>query len=158
MPNAALKSIAVLLPLVFSPVLSVLALEANFPGLSLEPGFAPTPAVVSGRTGGSTSLPAIVGATDSQKKTCLGFGSPNPDHILVLEKDFPRLKIQVSSGADTTLAIIGPNSNTVRCGDDTGSSLDASVEDVSWKAGTYKIWIGVMQAGLQRNYTLSVSE
>ena len=141
-----------------------LANKANFDKLTLSPGFEASTGVVSGFTGGSTSLPAIVANRDRDNNPCLGFGDPNPDHVMELQRDFSRLRLEVNSrGHDTTLLIQGPDNksqdnNAIRCGDDTDSSRDASIEDTNWKAGTYKIWVGSMEAGFRRNYTLTVRE
>ena len=90
---------------------------------------------------------------------CIGFADPKPDHILVLEKDFPKLNIKVNSGGnDTTLLIVGPDNKTIRCGDDTGRSKDASIKDINWKAGKYKIWVGSFKARSRKNYRLSLQE
>lgn len=138
---------------------SALANKANFEKLTLSPGFEASTGVVSGFTGGSTSLPAIVANRDRQNNPCLGFGDPTPDHVMELKRDFSRLRLEVNSnGHDTTLLIQGPDKNSIRCGDDTDSSRDASIEDTNWKAGSYKIWVGSMEAGSRRNYTLTVRE
>jgi hypothetical protein len=96
---------------------------------------------------------------DWQKKACIGFANPNPDHILVLEKDFDQLTILVNSdGSDTTLLIKDSANEIVRCGDDTGRSKDASITDKKWKKGTYQIWVGIFEVDVKRNYTLTVQQ
>jgi hypothetical protein len=135
----------------------VLAEQANFGSLTLSQGFSPSAGVTNGFTGGSYSLAAISNS-DRAGNRCIGFASPTPDHIMVLERDFPKLTVKVNSGgADTTLLIRGPG-GTVRCGDDTGSDKDASIQDNNWKAGRYSIWVGSLEEGARRNYTLSVTE
>jgi hypothetical protein len=135
----------------------VFAQRANFGNLSLSPGFPPGSAQVAGQTGGSYSLPSIANS-DRNKQPCIGFGSERPDHIIVLERDFPKLGIQLNSrGKDTTLLIRGPN-NSLLCGDDTGLSKDASVESTNLKAGRYEIWVGSIEAAQRWNYILSVRE
>lgn len=134
-----------------------LAQKANFGNLTIAPGFPVGTARVAGSTGGSYSLPSIANS-DRNKKPCIGFASQTPDHILVLEKDFSNLTIQINSrGKDTTLLIKGPN-NTIYCGDDTGLRKDASVEATNLKAGTYEIWVGSLEAGQRWNYILTVRE
>jgi hypothetical protein len=136
----------------------VIAQTANFATLNLSPGFTPAQGKVSGYTGGGYSVSAISNR-DRDKKPCIGFADPKPDHIMVLEKDFPRLKLQINSGGtDTTLLIKGPDDKTIRCGDDTGKSKDASIDDRNWKKGIYHIWIATFNSGVKRNYTLSVQE
>ncbi len=136
----------------------VFANNANFGKISLSPGFEPGKAISTGYTGGSYSLSAISNR-DGENNPCIGFADPNPDHILVLEKDFSTLKILVNTGgSDTTLVVQGSNDNSIRCGDDTGSSKDASVESLNWKAGIYKIWVGTFNPGIKKNYNLSIQQ
>ncbi|MDZ8226294.1 hypothetical protein [Nostoc sp. ChiVER01] len=136
----------------------VIAETANFGTFTLSTNSNPAPETVQGFTGGSYSLSAISNR-DRDQKPCIGFADPNPDHIMVLEKDFPQMTIQVdSSGNDTTLLIKGPDQTTIRCGDDTGKSKDASVSDRNWKRGTYRIWVGTFNPGAKRDYTLKVEQ
>lgn len=129
-----------------------------FGEISLSPNSEAVKKTVTGYTGGSYSLSAISNR-DRQRNLCIGFADPKPDHILVLEKDFPTLNIKVDSGGyDTTLLIVGPDNKTVRCGDDTGKSKDASINGSDWKKGTYKIWVGSFKARLRRNYRLSLNQ
>ena len=138
-----------------TPVLSQVA--ANFGTLTLSPGFSAKVGRANGTTGGSYSLSSIANR-DRNNNRCIGFGDATPDHVLVLQKDFANLSVLVNSGGqDTTIVIQGPNNETVRCGDDTGASKDASVQD-SLKAGTYKVWVGSLEAGQRLSYTLTVQE
>lgn len=128
--------------------------QSGFGTLTL--GAEKTSGVLNGSTGGTTSLPAIVSNSDRNNNKCLGFGDPTPDHILVLQKDVPRLRLRVDSGgADTTLVVQGPN-GTIRCGDDSSTSKDASITDTDWQAGNHKIWVGTATPGVRRDYTLTV--
>ncbi|HEY9738929.1 MAG TPA: hypothetical protein V6C90_00425 [Coleofasciculaceae cyanobacterium] len=139
-----------------TPVLSQTA--ANFGTLTLAPGFGADSGRAAGNTGGSFSLSSLANR-DRNGNRCIGFGDPNPDHILVLQKDFPKLNVLVNGGGqDTTLVIRGPNDQTIRCGDDTGSKKDASVKDSNWAAGTYRIWVGSIDSGQRVDYSLSVRE
>jgi hypothetical protein len=136
----------------------VVADTPNFGSFNLLPGFSSDKGVFSGFTGGSYSLSAISNR-DRNKKACIGFADPNPDHVMVLEKDFSALRIQVNSGGkDTTILVQGPDDGTIRCGDDTGKTKDASVEGKDWKAGTYKIWVGTFNPGVKLNYSLGVQQ
>ncbi|MEH1814364.1 MAG: hypothetical protein V7K26_07300 [Nostoc sp.] len=135
-----------------------IAQTANFATLNLSTNFDSAQGTVQGFTGGSYSLSAISNR-DRDQKACIGFADPNPDHIMVLEKDFSQLTIQVySNNNDTTLIIQGPDKTTIRCGDDTGKSKDASVSDRDWKRGTYRIWVGTFNPGVKRDYTLKVEQ
>ena len=147
--------LALIIPMIATPAS---AEKANFGTLKLLPGFKPAEGTISGYTGGTYSLSAISNR-DRYNNACIGFADPDPDHILVLEKDFDKLKILVnSSGSDTTLLIKGPDDEIVRCGDDTGRSKDASIDDRNWKKGKYKIWVGTFDSGVKRNYTLTVQQ
>ncbi|MBF2027443.1 MAG: hypothetical protein IGS48_11830 [Oscillatoriales cyanobacterium C42_A2020_001] len=138
--------------LAFLP-LGAIAQESNFGKLALNTS---NPSgKMTGSTGGTTSLPAIVSNLDRANRPCLGFGDPRPDHVLVLQQPFPSLSVRVRSGVDTTLVIQGPD-GTVRCGDDSGSNKDAVIADSNWQAGTYKVWVGTANPGTQRDYTLTV--
>lgn len=137
--------------------LPVLAETANFGTLTLSRGFDAPTAMLRGSTGGSYSLSAIAN-TDRHKNKCLGFATPTPDHIIVLQQSFSKLAIQVNTGGkDTTLVVQGPG-NSVRCGDDTGQNKDASIVDSDWQAGSYRIWVGTLEAGAKSNYTISLQE
>ena len=130
-------------------VLPALA-QSNFDGLTLSAS--KQSGMLTGSTGGTTSLPAIVSNRDRNNHKCLGFGDPTPDHILVLQQSVPSLKLRVNSGgADTTLVVQG-GQGEVRCGN------DASLSDSDWQAGTYKIWVGTTTPGVRRDYTLYVRE
>jgi hypothetical protein len=110
-----------------------------------------------GHTGGSTSLPAVLGNRDRDNNFCLGFGDPIPDYILVLDEDVAQLVIQVDSeGRDTTLIVQGPDSRTLYCADDTESGTDAGLTLSDGKAGRYRIWVGAAEPGVNWNYQLSV--
>ncbi|MGB6299437.1 MAG: hypothetical protein WBF90_25110 [Rivularia sp. (in: cyanobacteria)] len=136
----------------------VTANNSIFGKISLSPNSEAVKKIVTGYTGGSYSLSAV-SKRDRNRNLCIGFADPKPDHILVLEKDFSKLNIKVNSGGyDTTLLIVGPDDKTVRCGDDTGRSKDASINDSNWKAGTYKIWVGSFKASTRKNYRLSLIE
>ncbi|MHC5674241.1 hypothetical protein [Nostoc sp.] len=157
-PRLQFKSgwlLAILTAITATPAI---AEQANFGTFTLSTNFNAAQGTVQGFTGGSYSLSAISNR-DRDQKACIGFADPNPDHIMVLEKDFSQLTIQVdSNNNDTTLLIQGPDKTTIRCGDDTGKSKDASVSDRNWKSGTYRIWVGTFNPGVKRDYTLTVEQ
>jgi hypothetical protein len=147
-----------LLSLLTLITMPVMAQTANFGTITLASNTAKESVSASGYTGGSYSLSAIKNR-DRNNNSCIGFADPNPDYILVLQKDIPKLKMQVNSGgSDTTILIQGPDDSMIRCGDDTGRSKDASIDDKNWKAGTYKLWIGTFNANIKSNYTLSLEQ
>ncbi len=146
--------IALIAALSATPVLS----QGTNPGnLSLAPGFPKGSGVVTGQTGGSYSLPSIANK-DSNGNACLGYGYSTPSHVIVLQQNFSNLSLKLRSGGDTTVVVRGPNSQTIRCGDDSGSSKDASVQGSNWQAGTYEVWVGSIDAGQRLDYTLTVQE
>lgn len=130
------------------------AQDSNFGTLNLNPKN--LSAVANGKTGGSTSLPAITSNTDRNENQCIGFGDPKPDHILKLTRKFDRLRLQVDSGGrDTTLIIKGPDGD-FRCADDFAGSKDAGLEDSDWQPGEYQVWVGTVIQGQRRDYRLVV--
>ncbi|GAB4190892.1 MAG: hypothetical protein Fur006_33420 [Coleofasciculaceae cyanobacterium] len=133
---------------------------ANFGKFKLSAGFPPEAGQVSGRTGGTYSLSSIANK-GSNGKPCIGYGAQTPDHIMVLESNFPKLNIAVNSGQDTTIVIKGPK-NLILCGDDTktskGVSKDASVDASNLPPGEYEVWVGSIQEGQRWNYTLNVRQ
>lgn len=141
----------------FLGVAPAFAQEANFGSLTLGGGT--QSGSVQGHTAGFFTLSEIAGR-DRNGNVCAGFAASTPDHILVLQQDTPALTVQVDSGGnDTTLLIQGPNDNTIRCGDDTDRrNLDAVVQDGSWAAGTYRIWVGTHDQGQRHDYTLNVGQ
>lgn len=146
--------LAILITIIPSPVL---ADPPHFGKLILSPGFQADKETISGYTGGSYSLSSISNR-DHNQNACIGFADPTPDAILVLQKDFSHFRIQVNTGgSDTTILVKGPD-DVIRCGDDTGKSKDASVDDRKWKTGTYQVWVGTFNSGQRHNYTLSVQE
>jgi hypothetical protein len=78
--------------IVFLPVLAA----ANPKQFNLVLGLDGTKAIAKGHTGGSYSLLSIANA-DNYNRPCIGYGDPKPDHIMILEKNFSSLKIQVDS-------------------------------------------------------------
>lgn len=152
-----IRSIAIVTGLIItSSVVSAtvaMAQTANFDGFTLD-GTKKT-ASVGGSTGGSVSIPAIIGSSDRSGNKCLGFGDSKPDHLMTLTQGVTKLNLKVNSGGrDTTIVIQGPEGE-LRCGDDTGSKKDASFSGSNWSAGTYKIWVGSMASGDRGNYRLS---
>ncbi|HEY9751041.1 MAG TPA: hypothetical protein V6C63_20325 [Allocoleopsis sp.] len=138
-------------------VAPALAETANFGTLNLSPGFSRADGMARGFTGGSYSLASIANS-DRNGKRCLGFGDTQPDHIIVLQKDFSQLRLQVDTqGKDTTLVVKGPN-NTILCGDDTGANKDASISQGSWPAGTYEVWVGAFEPNARWRYTLTAQQ
>lgn len=134
---------------------STKANPANFASLSLSPGFSSH--TVKGYAKGTIALHRIVGERDMQKNMCLGYGSPSPDHLLVLKQNVNKLRLQVNSRRDTTLLIKGPG-NRLYCLDDSAKGKDAGWVANQLPAGKYSIWVGSFERGQQFRYTVTVDE
>lgn len=147
---------AILLALVFIPVTRAIAQRKDFNSLHLALRLNQTTAQVIGSTGGGYSLASIVNQ-DRHGNHCMGFGDPEPDHTLILENDFSRLKLQVNSGGkDTTLVVKRVDDRDIRCGFGKQHNRDAVIIGRNWQAGRYNIWVGSMKPSENYNYSLSV--
>ncbi|WP_299489088.1 hypothetical protein [Acaryochloris sp. IP29b_bin.137] len=132
---------------------STQANPANFASLSLSSELSAQRA--QGYAKGTIALHRIVGERDQQKNMCLGYGSPTPDHILVLKNNTNKLRLQVHSQKDTTLLIKGPG-NRLYCLDDSAQGKDAGWLATQLPAGKYSIWVGSFERGQQFRYTVTV--
>ena len=109
-----------------------------------------------GTTGSEYNLMRLA-RRDRRRRLCLGYGNEKPDHVLVLSNEANRLSVSVMSDGDTTLLIDGPRG--VDCNDNARrNSRDAAVQDETWPAGTYRVWVGSFQRGDRLDYKLLVSE
>lgn len=137
------------------PSVSVLAQQYDFSNFSLTVGFHPTAAIVTGYTGGSYSLASIINQ-DKYGNPCMGYGDPEPDHVMILKDNFQKLSLEIDSGGqDTTLVIKGPN-NDIRCGFGQDNLKDAVVKGSDWQPGEYYIWVGSIVPNQKASYRLSV--
>ena len=117
-----------------------------------------TSAIVTGSTGGGYSLASITNR-DRQGNPCMGYGDPEPDHVMILESEFSQLSLKVNSrGSDTTLVVKGPGKNNIRCGFGKNNQRDALVQDSQWQPGEYKIWVGSVTPNQRSGYRLSVQQ
>ena len=108
-----------------------------------------------GTAAGAYGLMRLAGR-DRRRRLCLGYGTEEPNHVLVLSEAVSRLSMSVVSEGDTTLLIEGPRG--VDCNDNyRRNSRDAAVRDGQWPAGTYRIWVGSFEKGDRLNYKLLVS-
>ncbi|MDJ0673966.1 MAG: hypothetical protein QNJ36_00970 [Calothrix sp. MO_167.B42] len=156
-PHVGLYATLILTIIAAVTATPAIANSSNFGKIDVSPGFEPSKGRLTGYTKGSFSL-HMISKRDRNGNPCTGFATPNPDHIMVLNKDFSNLELQVDSGSDTTLLILGPDDSTIRCGDDTGKNKDASITDNDWKAGLYKIWVGNFRKNSQTNYSLYLKQ
>lgn len=129
-------------------------LESNFAAVRLRPGFSPSPKVLHGTSGSSTS--ESVDAS-TLAPGCAGHITAQPDHLLYVEKVIPRLVIAVDSGlGDTTLVVRRPDGRFL-CDDDAGPRKGGRVEG-RFEAGTYRVWVGSHGAIDNHPYRLGLSE
>ena len=148
--------VCLIIPLVCSLAEIALAQRKSFDDLILAVEADRVEGVVTGNTGGSYSLASITNR-DRQGNPCMGYGDPQPDHIVTLKGNFKRLTWQIDSrGSDTTLLVKNIDNNYVRCGFGSGSSKDAVIQDGKWSAGTYHIWVGSMSPNQRSSYRLSI--
>ena len=134
-----------------APPLNMTSTVPNFGSVSLSSGFYPDPQSLPGTSGGTVSAEAM-GWTGTGP--CAGLIAQNPDHIMTLNSYFDYLRVDVSSGGDTTLVIHGPDGWW--CNDDT-VGLNPRIEG-QWLAGTYRVWVGSYWSGEYHAYSISFSE
>ncbi len=122
-----------------------------FGNTTLNSGFTPDPYNVQLTAGGS------IDASQSVGSNCRGFVADAPDFDLYYNagSSYP-LIISVSSGADTTLVIKGPDGRWY-CDDDGGSGTNPSVRFNNPQSGLYDIWVGTYGSSTA-SATLGISE
>ena len=131
---------------------------ANFGELILAQGFDAAKAVLNGHTGGSYSLSSLANA-DRRGNPCIGYATPNPDHVVILKNNFSQLKLEVmSKNKDLTLVVRGPNKNTIFCSFASNNQDNTVLENSNWKAGTYEVWVGSIQPGKRLNYRIRIEQ
>lgn len=123
--------------------------ESNFGTVSLVPGFAPDPHTADGTSGGNTDASTVNDA-------CAGWIASSPDHLFVAGGAFASLRVMAHSDADLTLVIQKPDGSYL-CNDDSDTGTDPLVSD-AFAPGTYKIWVGSYEQGVNSRYTLGISE
>ncbi|WP_417490509.1 peptidase S1 [Maricaulis sp.] len=109
------------------------SLPPTFGSVSLNPGFLPDPhqaQLVAGGTIDASSLGS----------NCVGMIANAPDYRLQYGEGGSQLFIGVTSSADTTLVVNGPDGSWY-CNDDT-DGLNPLVGGAGPMAGQYDIWVG----------------
>lgn len=109
------------------------SLPPTFGSVSLNPGFMPDPHQVQVVAGGSIDASSI-------DNTCVGLIADAPDYRLQYGAGGAQLFIGVTSAADTTLVVNGPDGSWY-CDDDS-NGLNPLVGGAGPDAGQYDIWIG----------------
>ncbi len=146
--NASWVSGALLTLLVAAPAVAQSA--ANFGSATLGSSASRT---LEGHTQGTTPLSTIArqGANGSH---CVGYGTTEPDHIVVLSEPASGVALTVNSGGnDTTLLV--RSAAGVFCADDS-SNADARLRGQAWEAGTYEVWVGSFDSAIRYDYRLTV--
>jgi hypothetical protein len=130
--------------------------------LTLSSNNSPNTVVITGRTGGNFSLSSLatistIPNSKGEKKPCIGYAAPTPDHIVELKDSLPQLKLQVEAkGSDTTILIRGPQANNIRCEFGTTTNPNALFEGSNWNKGLYEVWVGTIDQGKRADYSLSI--
>lgn len=123
----------------------------SFGTINLSAGFADDPRVIAVTAGGRLSAQSI-------DPDCRGSVANSPDVRLNYQAggELP-LIISVDSGADTTLAINGPDGSWY-CDDDSGEGNNPSVRFATPQSGRYDIYVGHYQEGSRIPARLYISE
>ena len=122
---------------------------SNFGTISLNAGFMPDPHVARGTSGGATDASTV-------NASCAGWISGTPDHLFVAGSPFAMLRLMAASDQDVTLVVQKPD-NTYACNDDTDGT-NPVVDIAQAPAGTYRLWVGSYQQGVNAPYRLGVTE
>ncbi len=119
---------------------------------NLTSGFSPDPVVVNLESGGPIDASSL-GAG------CGGFIANAPDYrVNYTAGSFPRLIFSVSSSADTTLVINGPDGRWY-CDDDSGvNGLNPAVTFSRPASGQYDVWVGTYGGATLQPAQLNISE
>ena len=102
---------------------------------TLAPGFAPSPFIHDALSGGDINVKSL-GLGDN----CLGYAARDPDFVIELTSDFPRITFLSASAQDTTLMVNTPNGSW-SCNDDS-NGLNPALVYHNALPGAYRIWIG----------------
>jgi len=129
--------------------LIALPLSAQAQDVSLSSGFLPDPMTFNIPAGGPTDVSEHVDG-------CVGYVADEPDLSLTYESAGGPLTFYVTSDADTTLVINGPDGEFY-CNDDS-DGLNPAVRFDSAASGVYDVFIGTYLDGEYPPSTLHISE
>jgi hypothetical protein len=118
--------------------------------VTLSSGFNNDPRVVNVVAGGTIDATRLGGQ-------CRGVVAANPDYKVNYTAGSLPLIISVSSRADTTLVINGPDGRWY-CDDDGGNGNNPSVRFNNPQSGRYDIFVGTYSAGTPQPARLHISE
>lgn len=102
--------------------------------LTLAPGFAPDPTLVTGTAGGPIAATTI-------GPTCVGSIAGAPNIVLTTTAAFSTLRFVVSAGAQDTTLVVRLANGQVSCDDDSGGSLNPAVT-TAVPPGRHEIYVG----------------
>lgn len=128
-------------------------LDPAYGSIDLTSGFGPDPHTQAIAAGGDISASVI-------NDTCIGWIAQAPDYRVNWTAGSGELPLifSVSSSADTTLVINGPDGQWY-CDDDGGvEALNPAITFQSPASGQYDIWVGTYLEGDLQESTLHVSE
>jgi hypothetical protein len=81
----------------------------------------------------------------------------NPNHLFTAAGNFTSLRILVNAGAEDTTLVIQKPDGTYVCNDD-AEGHNPIIANVSFPAGTYKIWVGSYSQGVAAAYNIGFTE
>ncbi len=118
--------------------------------LMLAARFREDPRIIPVRAGGEVDASRV--APD-----CAGFVQARPAVRLTYTAGGQPLIFSVTSGADTTLIVNGPD-NRFYCNDDGGRGSNPALRFEAPQTGRYEIWVGTRTAGRPQPARLQISE
>jgi len=109
--------------------------EPSFGSVPLSDNIQIDPYIVTLLSGGS-----IDASTLNLGDACVGYIAPAPDYRVTWEGTTSPLRFYFASDGDTTMVVMGPDSQAI-CNDD-GFGLDPMIEITNPAAGDYNVWVG----------------
>ena len=126
--------------------------ETGQTNIRLRRGFLPDPRTLDGTITPTTEGLDVTGLEAS----CAGVVVTAPSHVITLQEDFDYFQVYVADAPeDTVLIVLGPEGSLV-C--DSSDNDQPQVENATWPAGVYRIWVGAQRADAAFPYQLGVSE
>ncbi|MDQ3034481.1 MAG: hypothetical protein M3Y87_18880 [Myxococcota bacterium] len=118
------------------------------PTVTIAPGFAPDPMLLSGVAGGPTDASSI-------DASCRGHLSIIPSHTLSVSSPMPMLRLMAHSDTDTTL-VVRLSDGRVVCNDD-GDGFDPIVDLTNVPAGQHNVFVGTYSSDATAPYQLGIT-
>ena len=124
------------------------AWDATGDRLTVTAGFEPDPLVVQG-TVASPTVDATAFGGD-----CVGWISPQPNHLMVLAEEMPMLRIMARHNRDSALVITDTRGN-VYCDDDGDGRFPVIARPFA--RGHYRIWVASKRENVGVSYALGAT-